>query len=54
MYDCSFMQKKTAIDTFFLLYFENMFITVGDSEVKEGFRIEESAGQSLGRATLAF
>lgn len=48
------MQKKPATDTFFLLYFEDMFITVGDSEMKEGFKIEESAGQSLGRATLAF
>lgn len=49
-----FMQKKIATNIFFLLSFENMFITAGDSEVKEGLWIGKSTGQSLGRATLAF
>lgn len=46
MYDCNFMQKRIATNIFFLFYFENMFITAGDSKVKEVLRIEESTGES--------
>ena len=32
--------------------FENLFIKVGDSETKEGLRVEGATGESLGGALL--
>ena len=33
--------------------FENMCIKAGDSETKEGLRVEEVTGESLGRAAVS-